>query len=330
MSIIDSDIGAVSMSMSMSDVEGEQLPPLPSAEETADGPYRERGSSNYAYTWARTGMDKFKQGDILGAADAFDKAVAESPTILLPQRAIALYCIGRYKDAASQLQGDVHRTEALRLYKATDLRLWLAACYFKLKLEIGSSSTVEDATATIVDQQQQQQQQVQKQKQKYLQQEQQQRALDALDAPNSRLSKGTGIVEDRPLWSLMLQFYAGKVELGALLDAIGGIGLPPLAVAVADWSSDCVSDENQNNQNNQIKQNRSSSSNGNRSKVASKERESDLFFGNFFLGLFFDATGNREMARSMLAFPRDSRRFPEADMWYHVPRALCRLAGYAD
>jgi tetratricopeptide (TPR) repeat protein len=54
------------------------------------------------------------------------------------------------------------------------------------------------------------------------------------------------------------------------------------------------------------------------------------FFGNFFLGLYYDSIGEADLARVFLSFPRDSTRYPDRDMWYHVPRFLYTLRGWDD
>jgi hypothetical protein len=46
------------------------------------------------------------------------------------------------------------------------------------------------------------------------------------------------------------------------------------------------------------------------------------FFGNFYLGLYFDSTGERELAKSFLELPAMSDRYPSSDLWHHVPRVL--------
>ena len=54
------------------------------------------------------------------------------------------------------------------------------------------------------------------------------------------------------------------------------------------------------------------------------------FFGNFYLGLYYDSVGEADLARVFLSFPRDSTRYPDRDMWYHVPRYLYTLRGWDD
>ena len=47
-----------------------------------------------------------------------------------------------------------------------------------------------------------------------------------------------------------------------------------------------------------------------------------IFFGNFFLGLFFDSIGNKGYAQAFLNRPSESTRYPPNDMWFHLPRVL--------
>jgi hypothetical protein len=54
------------------------------------------------------------------------------------------------------------------------------------------------------------------------------------------------------------------------------------------------------------------------------------FFGNFYLGLYYDSIGEFDLARVFLSFPKDSNRYPDRDMWYHVPRYLYTLRGWDD
>jgi 5-hydroxyisourate hydrolase-like protein (transthyretin family) len=52
------------------------------------------------------------------------------------------------------------------------------------------------------------------------------------------------------------------------------------------------------------------------------------FFGNFYLGLYYDSIGEREMAKTFLQFSQSSKRYPEKDMWYHIPRVLYTARGF--
>lgn len=46
------------------------------------------------------------------------------------------------------------------------------------------------------------------------------------------------------------------------------------------------------------------------------------FYGNFYLGLFYDSIGEYDMAELFLSFPCKSRKFSDKDMWFHLPRLL--------
>jgi len=51
------------------------------------------------------------------------------------------------------------------------------------------------------------------------------------------------------------------------------------------------------------------------------------FYGNFYLGLFYDSIGERDMSALFLSFPCKSRKFSDKDMWFHLPRIFfdCRF-----
>lgn len=46
------------------------------------------------------------------------------------------------------------------------------------------------------------------------------------------------------------------------------------------------------------------------------------FYGNFYLGLYFDSIYDYDSARSFLQYPLTSNRYSKRDMWYHIPRLL--------
>lgn len=48
------------------------------------------------------------------------------------------------------------------------------------------------------------------------------------------------------------------------------------------------------------------------------------FYGNMYLGLYYDARGEPELAQAFLSLPAQSSRFGPNDMWHHVPRLLYR------
>jgi tetratricopeptide (TPR) repeat protein len=54
------------------------------------------------------------------------------------------------------------------------------------------------------------------------------------------------------------------------------------------------------------------------------------FFGNFYLGLYYDSVNEEDLARVFLSYPKESTRYPDRDMWYHVPRYLYTLRGWDD
>jgi hypothetical protein len=56
------------------------------------------------------------------------------------------------------------------------------------------------------------------------------------------------------------------------------------------------------------------------------------YFGNFYLGLFYDSVGEPGLSQAFLTIPNESERYPKRDMWYHVPRMLYRqrFAGDGD
>lgn len=52
------------------------------------------------------------------------------------------------------------------------------------------------------------------------------------------------------------------------------------------------------------------------------DRSGIRYYGNFFLGLYFDAIGEEGFARAFLALPNESDRYKSGEMWYHLPRVL--------
>lgn len=48
------------------------------------------------------------------------------------------------------------------------------------------------------------------------------------------------------------------------------------------------------------------------------------YYGNMYLGLYFDAMGEKDLAQAFLAIPAQSSRYGETDMWYHIPRIFYR------
>lgn len=91
--------------------------------------------------------------------------------------------------------------------------------------------------------------------------------------------------EDRPLWKALLELYAASGNEGKLRH-------------VMEWVDSAAE------------------------TPAVKVQTSSIFYGNFYLGLLFDALGDFSLAEAFLAIPRSSQKFPESDMWYHIPRML--------
>ena len=52
------------------------------------------------------------------------------------------------------------------------------------------------------------------------------------------------------------------------------------------------------------------------------------FFGNFYLGLYFDATDNEYFGQAFLSICAASEKYPKNDMWYHLPRVFVKERGY--
>lgn len=53
-----------------------------------------------------------------------------------------------------------------------------------------------------------------------------------------------------------------------------------------------------------------------------KDFSGTSFFGNFYLGLYFDSIGDMDMSRTFLSIPKNSNRYPTRDVWFHLPRVL--------
>ena len=88
----------------------------------------QEGLSNYREK-ARQGIDCMMGGDLSAAAQCFDAAQGHNRTQVLLQRGMTEYMLGNYKKASEQLERDVNAMENrnLKLYKATDARLWWSA-----------------------------------------------------------------------------------------------------------------------------------------------------------------------------------------------------------
>ena len=46
------------------------------------------------------------------------------------------------------------------------------------------------------------------------------------------------------------------------------------------------------------------------------------FYGNFYLGLYYDSINNIELSQTFLHIPCNSMKYKENDMWFHLPRVL--------
>ena len=53
-----------------------------------------------------------------------------------------------------------------------------------------------------------------------------------------------------------------------------------------------------------------------------KDFEGRRFYGNFYLGLYYDSIKNMELSEAFLQYPRESKKYRSNDMWYHLPRVL--------
>ena len=199
----------------------------------------------YFRAYAKRGIEKFCNGDLNGSLVDFDRASRANSSQPLVQRGISLYCGGQYQAAADQLLRDVNILEDAKLFKASDIRIWLSAAYNKL----GHKDL----------------------------------AIKALD--HTHLTS-TGLIEQRYIINCTLSFFAGETSLDDMLTVIGS------------------SDE--------------------------KDMMGFRFYGNFYLGLYYDSVNEFDLAKAFLSFPRESVRYPTRDMWYHVPRALYKARGFDD
>jgi hypothetical protein len=53
-----------------------------------------------------------------------------------------------------------------------------------------------------------------------------------------------------------------------------------------------------------------------------KDFEGRRFYGNFYLGLYFDSLRNLELCEGFLQYPKESKKYRSHDMWFHLPRVL--------
>lgn len=172
-----------------------------------------------------------------------DAAVKLNTNQPLIQRGIILYCLGRYDEALQQLMKDTEIMEKAKFMKASDLRIWTAACCNKLGLFDN--------------------------------------ALVAIDSPKR---SPNAMPEERYILNSTLSFFAKENTLDDMLELVGSAD--PQDVA------------------------------------------GTTFYGNFYLGLYFDSVGEVEMARSFMQFPYESDRYKTDDMWHHLPRMLYKQRGW--
>ena len=190
---------------------------------------------------AKQGLQLFQDGDLGGALREFDTALSFNSSQPLAQRGITLYCLGQYEDAAAQLKQDVERIEGSKLYKASDLRLWLSACFNHL----GNAKA----------------------------------SKNALDL-DSYSSEANAVADTNRLMENLLLFFGKEKGLDDLLEEIGSVD------------------------------------------TGKSEVHGPLFYGNFYLGLFYESTGEMELAKAFLEIPANSGKYSKNDMWYHVPRYI--------
>ena len=191
------------------------------------------------------GIKRMQAQDLEGALSEFDLARSSNTSQPLVQRGIALYLLGRFEEAAAQLAKDVERMESSKTYKASDIRLWLSACWNHL----GSPKKAK----TVLE-------------------------LNAYSA------EGT-LLESRHLMTNLLLFFGLEKPLEEMLDVIGT------------------------------------------TERDANDVQGTIFYGNFFLGLYFESIGENDMAKAFLDIPCGSDRYDRQDLWYHVPRMLAHQRG---
>ena len=54
------------------------------------------------------------------------------------------------------------------------------------------------------------------------------------------------------------------------------------------------------------------------------------FFGNFYLGLFYNSMKEFTLAKLFSSIPANSNRYPVVDMWHHLPKVLDDLSTQED
>lgn len=208
-----------------------------------DGPDNKAGEENLPVNmasfkeFAKSGLNKFKHGNLQGAIDDLLSARESAGRQPLSQLGIFLYCNGQYEEAASQLARDIENIENAKLGKASELRLWRSASLFKLGRE-------EEAV----------------------------RVLDHEDRQQPELK------ETKYGMKCCLNFFARETTLEDMLDLIN--------------------------------------------KMDGSEFSGMKFFCNFYVGLYHDSIGDTDTSRAFLTISRDANRYPDRDLWHHLPRVL--------
>ena len=189
----------------------------------------------YYREYVKRGMKRFMAHDLEGAESDFERAREFNNSQPLMQRGVVLYINGKYDEAEIQFKEDTKKLENLNLQKASDFRIWWAACLYK------SGKT--------------------------------EQALQALDLRNEQSHT---LREDKYLMNNTLHFFGRERSLDEMMSIIGN--------------------------------------------VDSKDMMGHSFFGNFYLGLYFDAINDPDMAKLFMEIPYNSNRYSQNDMWYHLPR----------
>jgi len=99
---------------------------------------------------------------------------------------------------------------------------------------------------------------------------------------NAYATEGNTLTDSNFLMKNLLLFFGGQQTLEDLLEVIGG---------------SCEEKE-------------------------SRSGPGAIFYGNFYLGLYFDAIGEVDLAKAFLEIPASSTKYSRNDMWYHLPRVM--------
>ena len=57
-------------------------------------------------------------------------------------------------------------------------------------------------------------------------------------------------------------------------------------------------------------------------KADENDFEGRRFYGNFYLGLYFDSMNSSELSEAFLQYPQESKKYRSHDMWFHLPKVL--------